>query len=136
MSWTIVRFHPRFTRRVAQRHLQENKRRRRRCFYSRRPRNFLNRFYPYLQKCGSDRKKARPGRADPFSDAYGSLRLVPIFVGRACTQECLSRERRLPYIYCLRHPPRLLRVTTLYLILDRLRIRIIGIVKLAVNNIK
>lgn len=46
------------------------------------------------------------------------------------------RERRLPYIYCLRYPLRFLRVTTLYLILGRLRIRIIGVVKPAVNNIK
>lgn len=47
------------------------------------------------------------------------------------------RERRLPYIYCLRHPPpRFLGITTLYLILGRLRIRIIGVVKPAVNNIK
>lgn len=84
-------------------------------------------------------EKSQTARTGLFSDVYvavWSLRLIPIFVGRACTQECLSGERRLPYIYCLRHPPRLLEVTTLYLILDRLRIRIIGVVKLAVNNIK
>lgn len=67
------------------------------------------------------------------------LRLLPIYAKGEAVCKDAYRERRLPYIYCLRrHPPRFLRVTTLYLILGRLRIRIriIGVVKPAVNNIK
>lgn len=81
---------------------------------------------------------------DPFFSFFfqkrhrglADLRLLPIYAKGEAVCKDAYRERRLPYIYCLRHPPRFLRVTTLYLILGRLRIRIIGIVKPAVNNIK
>jgi len=128
-------------RRVAQYHLHENKSSMM-LFYSLiKMSKFFNRFISSIiyKIVKIDGKKVKQLALVFFLDVYvtvWSLRLVPFFVGRACTQECLSGERRLPYIYCLHHPLRLLGVTTLYLILDRLRIRIIGVVKLAVNNIK
>ena len=130
-------------RRVAQHCLHENKSSMMSFFSLAKMSEFFNRFISGLiyKMVKIDGKKVRQLALVFLFFLYvyvamWSLRLVPIFVGRACTQECLSGERRLPYIYCLHHPPRLLGVTTLYLILDRLRIRIIGVVKLAVNNIK